>query len=489
MSDLAPFVGRFHPLLVHFPIAFLLLAGALEVWTARRGAASPWIAAARLPLLALAAVAAALAAAAGYLLGTSGGYGGATFDRHLQLGVVVAIGALLTTIAAWRRQRTGAGNAIVRTGLALTLAALTVAGHLGATLTHGEGYLTDVAPAPLRTLIAGVAGTPAAAAFAGPVERAPVYPALVRPVLQRHCVSCHTAGTARGGLALDTPEGILKGGDHGPVVAPGRGLGSELVRRVWLPADHPDVMPPRGQRPLPAADAGLLRWWIDGGASFEQPLAELDVPPDVLPVVERRLGALARGGPTIPQVSLAAPDPARLAAIRGGGIDLRPIADGSPFLDARVTGREAPADGRVASLAPLAPHVLWLTLSDTATTDAAFPAIAKMTNVTRLDVSRTATTDRGLLALAPLAQLETLNLYGTQVTDAGLAPLAALPRLRRIYLWETGVTPAGVERLRAARPKLEIVLGDDEIADAPAAADSGKAAAGAAKKTPAAPPR
>ena len=154
-------------------------------------------------------------------------------------------------------------------GSSLTLGALTVAGHLGATLTHGEGYLTEFAPAPLRTLIAGVSGAPAAAAFTGPVERAPVYPTLVRPVLQRHCVSCHAAGAPRGGLVLDTPEAILKGGDHGPVVAPGRALASELVRRVWLPADHPDAMPPRGQRPLPAADAGLLRWWIDSGASFD----------------------------------------------------------------------------------------------------------------------------------------------------------------------------------------------------------------------------
>ena len=98
-----------------------------------------------------------------------------------------------------------------------------------------------------------------------------------------------------------------------------------------------------------------------------------------------------------------------------------------------------------------------------------------MTNLTRLDVSRTATTDRGLLALAPLAQLETLNLYDTRVTDAGLAPLAALPRLRRVYLWQTDVTPAGVERLRASRPKLDIVLGDDEAAGQDASAGSGKA--------------
>ena len=51
MTELWPFVGRFHPLLVHFPIGFLVLAGAvwLLAWRARRraadvtaGEAAPW---------------------------------------------------------------------------------------------------------------------------------------------------------------------------------------------------------------------------------------------------------------------------------------------------------------------------------------------------------------------------------------------------------------------------------------------------------------
>jgi uncharacterized membrane protein len=490
VTDLGAFVGRFHPLLVHFPIAFLLLAGALELLALRQRTGPPWLAA-RFPLLVVSALTAGIAATAGYLLGTSGGYGGGTFDLHLRLGIVVAVGALITALAAWRRQRTGTGDRVVRAALVLTLAVLTIAGHLGATLTHGEGYLTELAPAPLRTLFGGAAP---AAAFTGPIERAPVYGTLVQPVLQRHCVSCHAPGAARGGLVLDTPEAMVKGGDHGPVLAPGRALSSELVRRVWLPADHPDVMPPRGQRPLTAADAGLLRWWVDSGASFEQPLSELDVPPDVLPVVEARLGPLVRGGPTIPPVSLSAPDAGDIAASRARGIDLRPVADGSPFLQVRLNGRETPADdGRVASLAALAPHVLWLTLADTAISDTAFATIAKMPNLTRLDVSRTGVTDRAIAALAPLAQLESLNLYGTGATDAALPPLAALPRLRRVYLWQTAVTPAGIERLRAAAPKLEIVLGDDEAAAAEAPDGAGRAANPAAKSATkaaaAAPPR
>jgi uncharacterized membrane protein len=458
------FAGRFHPLLVHFPIAFLLLAGGLELVAARAGGRWPWLASARAPLLALAAVTATLAATAGYLLGEGNGYGGATYDRHLQLGIAVAVGAVLTAIGAWRRQRIGAGSAVVRIGLAVTLTLLAAAGHLGATLTHGEGYLTDAAPAPIRSAAAALFGAPATALEAGPAERASVYPALVQPILERRCVACHSAATRRGGLALDTPEAILAGGDHGAAVAPGRALASSLVHRVWLPPEHPDAMPPRPQRPLAAADAAILRWWIDAGAPFDGALADLEIAPDVLPVLEARLGPIARGGPTLPDVTLPPADAARLETLRAQGVDVRPIADGSPFLQVRIGGRggtDAGDDARVAALAPVGPHVVWLTLAGASLGQSGFAAAARLPNVTRLDMSRTAADDAAIAGLGALPRLESLNLYGTKVTDAGLAGLAALPRLRRVYVWQTAVTAAGVERARAMNPRLEVVLGED----------------------------
>jgi uncharacterized membrane protein len=460
------FVGRFHPLLVHFPVAFLVLAGLVELLAARKGARWPWIVAARVPLFVVAAVSALLAAGAGLLLGASGGYGGPTFDLHRLLGIAIASLASCTAAAAWWRQRIGSGDVIVRSALVLTLAALVVGGDLGATLTHGDGYLTEHAPAPVRALMARLGALAPEAPFTGPVERAPAYGALVQPVLRTHCASCHTGATARGGLALDTPDGIKAGGEHGPVLAPGPALASELVRRVWLPPEHADVMPPRGQRPVPAADAAILRWWVETGASFDAPLADLEIPPDVLAVIASRLGPLPRGGPTIPAVVLPAPDQAAIAAARAKGIEIRPVADGSAFLEVRLPraspeATAAEADATLATLAPLARHVLWLTAAGSAITDASLPAIAAMPNLTRLDVSRTAIGDAGVQAIAGLAQLESLNLYATRVTDASMAPLAALPRLRRVYVWETAVTPAGVGRLKAAAPKVEVVTGSE----------------------------
>ncbi len=68
----------------------------------------------------------------------------------------------------------------------------------------------------------------------------------IRPVLVKECYSCHatTAEKIRGGLTLDTREGIRKGGDTGPAVVPGDVKNSLLLRAI----KHTDEilkMPPK----------------------------------------------------------------------------------------------------------------------------------------------------------------------------------------------------------------------------------------------------
>jgi cytochrome c553 len=96
----------------------------------------------------------------------------------------------------------------------------------------------------------------------------------VRPVLAEHCYACHSAGTkaVKGGLRLDTPDGLRKGGDSGPAVR-ARDADSLLLRAV----EHaPDVsaMPPKGK--LPDAAVADLREWVKMGAPLPAAAA---VPP------------------------------------------------------------------------------------------------------------------------------------------------------------------------------------------------------------------
>src|SRR5215468_4416916 len=68
----------------------------------------------------------------------------------------------------------------------------------------------------------------------------------IRPVLVKECYSCHatTAEKIRGGLTLDTRDGIRKGGDHGPAVVPGDVKQSLLVKAIRHDEDL-KPMPPK----------------------------------------------------------------------------------------------------------------------------------------------------------------------------------------------------------------------------------------------------
>src|SRR5918994_1682835 len=68
----------------------------------------------------------------------------------------------------------------------------------------------------------------------------------IRPVLVAECYSCHSteAKQVRGNLRLDTREGLLRGGDSGPSIVPGKPKESPLLEA--LRHEGPE-MPPEGK--------------------------------------------------------------------------------------------------------------------------------------------------------------------------------------------------------------------------------------------------
>jgi hypothetical protein len=92
----------------------------------------------------------------------------------------------------------------------------------------------------------------------------------VRPVLEGMCISCHRAGSAKGGLELDSKAGFLAGGKHGKVVVPGKPEASRLIRAVRR-TDAKLKMPP--DDPLDAEEVADLTRWVRDGAVWPGPVA------------------------------------------------------------------------------------------------------------------------------------------------------------------------------------------------------------------------
>jgi hypothetical protein len=89
----------------------------------------------------------------------------------------------------------------------------------------------------------------------------------IRPILMEHCYQCHSADAKKNkklkaGLLLDTRDGLLKGGESGPAIVPGKVTEGALLKAVNHTGDT--RMPPKGK--LPEAVLADFAAWVKMGA-------------------------------------------------------------------------------------------------------------------------------------------------------------------------------------------------------------------------------
>ena len=163
-------------------------------------------------------------------------------------------------------------------------------------------------------------------------DHAAFFESKIRPALSQYCYECHSSDEKiRGGLLLDSREGLLTGGDSGPAIVPGDPEGSLLFNSIcW--EDRDTQMPPKNK--MPENVIADFRSWIAMGAPDPRIKASTTVktaidveagrqfwsfqPPKQSPVPEPKLATWAKG----------AIDRYILAGVEAKG--LHPVADASP---------------------------------------------------------------------------------------------------------------------------------------------------------------
>jgi len=263
------FIGRLHPLMVHFPIGLLVGAFLLEVWSFIRkdNRLRPGIDACIL----LGAFTAVIAAVQGWLLQVNGAYEGTIVENHKVAGLITTGLAVLAAVGRFSRLRDI--KMLPFASLFVAVASLTVAGHLGAGLTHGATYLTEVLPG--NKLLDDDSDYTAQLATFTAFARKDSFPSdqldrlnlEVRAIFAHNCYQCHSIEKRKGDLALDHEEGVMAGGENGPILIAGDGANSEIIRRLKLPRAHDEAMPPKG-KVLQPAEIDLIQLWIDQGAHW-----------------------------------------------------------------------------------------------------------------------------------------------------------------------------------------------------------------------------
>lgn len=91
----------------------------------------------------------------------------------------------------------------------------------------------------------------------------------VAPALAAKCVACHRPDNLKGNFDLTTRDGLLKGGDSGEALVPGKSDESPIYTRAIPHDGHKAEMPEKGE-PLTPGEAEALKDWIASGAVWPE---------------------------------------------------------------------------------------------------------------------------------------------------------------------------------------------------------------------------
>lgn len=478
LTEWALFLGRFHPLLVHLPIGFLLIALLLEVGQ-RMGKVSVNENTKGLILLA-SALGATLSCIAGLLLASGGGYDEEALASHQWQGIGVAVFAWLAWLAngGYFRGKLSTLSILYAPAFLISVVLMFFAGHVGGGLTHGDDYLLQYAPNPIRA----VAGLPPREEEQGGeikplenVDEAIVYEDIVQPILTARCVQCHGRSKKKGGLRLDGYDYIHQGGEDGPVVVNGNGAESAIVKLCLLPIEDDMHMPPKGKTQLTDAQIGLISWWIDQGAPKDKKVAELSKDQKIsaslaqLGQGSHRSDAQSAGVQRVDlsTIMVGEADAGTIAELRKQNLIVLPVSKDQNIIEVSAVNAPAFSDAQAALLGKLTDQIVWLKVGGTAISDAALKEIGRIKHLNKLHLEYTSVSDQGVSQLPEMPYLEYLNLIGTKVSDASIPKLASLKSLKSIYLWQSAVSDSGIQELKRLRPDLQVVGGltEDEIQD------------------------
>ncbi len=281
--------GRLHPMVVHFPISLLIFAGFLELFTFKnfKHPLRPGI-----RILALAgAVSAVISAVFGLLLASNEGVTGQILDIHQWIGITSAGLSLVLLFLLRKRKPKTKAIPIYRTLLFVSGIGVGLAGHFGASLTHGEDFLTEVLPWQ-ENVDSPESITIDLAAFTSDLspDQKVLLATNVRSVFAHNCYKCHSGSKIEGELRLDEKEFVFAGGENGPILVAGKPGESEMIRRISLGKNHDDVMPSKGKL-LSKDEIKLLTLWIEKGAPWPDGVAQQSI---------YRVAALAPRKPDLP---------------------------------------------------------------------------------------------------------------------------------------------------------------------------------------------
>ena len=439
IPSLLQVVGRGHPLFLHFPIVLFALF-ILWIWLVPKQPfhtsglyenVGKW-------LLLATALTSALTALMGIFLSKEPGYNAEGLFLHKWSGALVSLLTFVWYI--YYRQLERRKIPLVVASL-LSIVVLVVAGHQGASITHGDNFL-------LAPVIKDKAKKKP------PLADAVVFTDMVYPILESRCMSCHNSTKAKGELVMETRQLLLRGGKSGALWDTTDTNLSLLLQRIHLPLEDKKHMPPENKPQLTEQEIIILYNWIRGGANFKIKVTELE-PTDTLRTIAGNMFRTSEEENY--EFSSASED-----AIRKLNTNYRsvyPIAKELPAIAVDFYGAAFYNHKALEDLLAIKKQIVSLNLDKMPVTDNDMKTIGQLTNLRKLNISFSKITGNGLSELGKLDHLHDFILTNTILKKEDIQKLVSLKAISHLYIWNCGFALSDIERIKNKYPTLDIQTG------------------------------
>ncbi|MDO6807800.1 c-type cytochrome domain-containing protein [Zobellia galactanivorans] len=427
-------LGRMHPLILHFPVAFIVLLVVLNLFKKQLDPVS--FEKINYSLLLLTSFTTVLATLMGLLLSLEG-YDSELLTLHKWVGIALCF---VIYALVWVYSYGKVFRVLLYTGLLGVL----VGGHFGAGLTHGTNFLMEPITAAQEEVVD---------------ENTPIYTAYIAPVLKAKCTSCHNPQKHKGDLDLTTIEAITKGGENGEVWLAHNAEESLLLKRAALPLEDEEHMPPEGKPQLTKEEITLIGTWIEHGADDKVTYAQLQESDTLKQLVtdkwlksfeEKQYTFNFVGGEAIKELN----NPYRTVVQK---------SPTSPAVEVAIFGRSAFQDEYLNELDKIKEQVIYLSLANLPITNEHMKSVGKLQNLEHLVLNFTDIDSEGIGALQGCTQLESLSLSGTGINASVLEHLQKLKGLKEVFVWNTQLNADDIEQLRTKLP--HVIINEGYVPD------------------------
>ena len=423
--------GRMHPLILHFPVAFITLLLILNLFKKQLDAIS--FEKINLFLLLLTSLSTTIATIMGLLLSLEE-TGSELMILHKWIGISISF--MIYSLVVFYKYKT-----FFKGLLYLSFTSVIFAGHYGASLTHGTNFITE----PIMAMYKPKQDI-----------NSSIYKFLIQPILDKKCTSCHNDQKLKGNLNLSSFEAIAQEGKNGPLWLSHQPEKSNFIKRLSLPIEHEKHMPPDGKTQLTQKEVELIKAWIQQGVNDTISYNDLKEGDSLKNLIATKW-LQKKKVKKVYKFSFAGKE--TIDALNSPFRSIKQKSPTSPAIDVAIYGRSTFDIKILTELSEIQDQIVTLNLSKLPIQKKELEFVATLKNLEKLVLNGSDIRNNDIKILATCTQLKSISLSNTQVDVSILATLQKLKELKEVFVWNTAISSEEIVLIQKKLPNVNIMEG------------------------------